>query len=184
MKKIIVLLIILFIPFVANSATDGVLGNTSTGTININLSLNTVVQITKVKDVLLTYTPGIDNGDLEYVVDLCIYTNHPSGTYKILETSNYADSGVNKVRNSGSTTVKLPYSTQWYTNSTATGPVAHTFTSGNTSPTFNGAHTTSNTCNNGTQNTASIKFHFTEADLLAIPAGNYEDVITLVVSPI
>lgn len=174
----------MFCPLSLMAATDGLLGSTSTGVINISLTINTVVQITNVKDVNLSYVSNVNTGDLEYVVDLCIYTNSPSGTYRITMTSQNASGTTHRVIGGNSNGSTIPYEATWFTNSQASGAPADTLKSGVITTTLTGAHTVSNTCNNGTNNTAAIKFKFLESDLMAAQGGNYSDVITVVVSPI
>ena len=182
--KIFVVIFVIFLPLQVMGASDGTLGATSTGVINISLTLNTVVQITNVKDVNLTYVSGTNSGDLEYVSDLCIYTNNPSGRYRITMISQNALGTKGRVINTDTGLSPLSYEATWFTNAQATGSSVHTLQSGVPTATLTGAHTTSNNCDNGANNTASIKFKFLESDLLATPGGNYNDVITIVVSPI
>lgn len=184
MKKILFILGLLLLPLTAFSATQGTLGSSSTGTININISIGSVVQVTQLKDITLSYTPGVDVGDLTRVVDLCIYANNTAGSYKVTVSDANAATGNMRISTGGATPSYIPYTTQWFTNATGTGSPAATLTSGTQTATFSGASTSSRTCGNGTNNNAAIKLTFLEADLTAAKAGSYTDVVTILVSPI
>lgn len=184
MKKILFIISLILLPLTAFSASQGTLGSTSTGTINISIGIGSVVQITQLKDIVFGYTPGVDVGDLTKVVDLCIYANNTGGTYKVTVSDTNATGGNMRIASAASTPSYIPYTTQWFTNAAATGLPATTLTSGTQTATFSGASNTSRNCNNGASNNAAIKFTFLEADLTAAKAGSYTDVITILVSPI
>jgi hypothetical protein len=91
----------------AHAATDGSLGATSQGTVNINASVPSRVRLSKLTDVsLLNQDPGSDALANQ---DVCVWSNTVSSGYSITATGNGAGNAFTLA--SGSETV--PYAVEW-----------------------------------------------------------------------
>ncbi len=151
------------------AATDGTLGATSQGDFDINLSVGDLIQISRLDDVTLTYTPGSNATNSE---DFCVYTNAASGTYNVTATSANAAAGVFRLASGANF---IPYALDYETVTLTSGVNSNNGGAGYA------ANTTSNNC--GASDNATVDITVTEADILTQPSGNYSDTVTLLVSP-
>jgi hypothetical protein len=154
----------------AFAATQGTLGATSTGSLNITLTINQLVQISALDDIALgNYTGG---GNMTGFDDLCVYSN--IGAYRITATGNGTGAAFHLI--GGAATI--PYAVQWADEAgAATGDA---MTSGTVLTNQTGTITTPN-CNNG--NNARVRVTVNSTDLAAAPAQAYTGVLTLLVAP-
>ena len=158
----------------AYAVTQGTLGLTSTGVAAISVTVPNLIKITNMADIAFGTWSG--SGDLNSNVDVCVYTNKASGTYRITATGSGAASAFTLA--SGGNT--LPYNVYYNDVSGTTGAVqvtAATVLNGQT-----GAHVTSQTC--GGSNTGNYHVEILDASLQAVPSGAYTGTLTLVVEPV
>lgn len=156
----------------ALAATDGTIGGTSEGTLNVSLTVNDRVLITGLDDIPLGAFDG--TADLVGGSTFCVYRNG-MGLYD-LTVSSQNSSGTDFRAISG--TNFIAYSVLVDDSAIAGDGVA--VTSG-TAQTDLAGHGSSTTCG-GTDN-ASLQVTFTQGDLEAAASGTFTDVITLLVQP-
>jgi hypothetical protein len=155
----------------AFAATQGTLGATSTGSLNITLTIDQLVQISALNDIALgNYTGGADKtgGD-----DLCVYSN--IGGYQITATGNGAGSAFRLL---GAGAASIPYTVQWADAAGATS--GDPMTSGTVLTNQSGTFSTPD-CGGG--NNARVIVTVNSTDLAAAPAQAYTGVLTLLVAP-
>jgi hypothetical protein len=154
----------------AFAATQGSLGATSQGTLDITLTIDPLVQISALDDIALgTYTGG---GDITVGDDLCVYSNN--GGYDITATGN----GTGQPFELIGTTENIPYTVEWAT--TAGAGTGTALTAGVALPDQGGTFTTPD-CG-GTPN-AQVIVTVADADLASAPSDSYTGVLTLLVAP-
>ena len=153
------------------AATDGVVDSTSTGTLDITVSVADAVRISGLTDIVAAFD---GTNDIVETSDACIYRNAAGGNYAVTATGSGAanaftidDSGT------GGTTV-IPYEVRWNGSATA-------MTAGNQLTGQTGAHETSTTCA-GTPN-ATVEVTISATDLLTAPQTSLTGTLTLVVAP-
>lgn len=155
----------------AIAATQGTLGGTSTGTIDIDVNVGDQIQITALQDITGTHVPGSPfNGSSP----ACVYTNNPTGNYDVTMSSANADAANNFRLNDGGTFVT-------YNATYNDGNSSAAMSSGQINQTFDNANTSSPTCGGTPQSTISISVP--AANLDAVGAGTYSDTITILVAP-
>lgn len=154
----------------ANAATDGTLGATSQGSLNITLTIDPLVQISDLDDIDLGTFTG--TGPMTGSDNVCVYSNN--GGFNITATGNGA---ANAFTLAGSSAT-IPYSVEWANTSGATsGTSMSTGTPLNgQTPTFAGAD-----CGGGTNTTVLVTVG--TADLGVAPTDSYAGVLTLLVAP-
>jgi hypothetical protein len=154
----------------AFAATQGTLGATSTGSLNITLTIDQLVQISALNDIALgNYTGG---ANMTGVDDLCVYSN--IGGYQITATGNGAGSAFHLI-GAGAT---IPYAVEWADSAGAL--TGDPLTSGTVLTNQSGTFTTPN-C--GGTNNARVRVTVNSTDLAAAPAQAYTGVLTLLVAP-
>lgn len=154
----------------AFAATQGTLGATSQGTLDITLTINALVQISALDDIPLgAYTGG---GDMTGDDDLCVYSNN--GGYDITATGNGAAGAFELIGGSAN----IPYTVAWAT--TAGAGTGTSLIAGVTLANQGGTFTTPN-CN-GADN-AQVIVTVDDVALASAPADNYTGVLTLLVAP-
>lgn len=172
--------LVLLVPFIlskpAFSATQGTLGATSTGTVNVSITIPSLVQISGLSDITLGSTstfPATGSSGA------CIYSNvvTPLGSYYITATS-LNSTGTN-FRVKDSNTDYITYSAYW--NNTATATQTTALASGTKSAQQTGGSAVSLTCA-GTAN-ANFNIGFSAAQIQGAPAATYTDVVTLLITP-
>jgi hypothetical protein len=160
--------------FVANNAfaaTQGTLGATSQGTLNITLTINNLVQISALDDIALGAYTGVAN--MTGVDDLCVYSN--TGAYRITATGNGVGSAFHLI---GPATAAVPYTVEW---ADAAGAGTGDLLTTNTPLAGQSGTITTPNCNGG--NNARVLVTVNSTDLAPAPAGSYAGVLTLVVAP-
>ncbi|WP_133139417.1 hypothetical protein [Legionella genomosp. 1] len=172
----LMLLVVLTGSFNAFAATDGTLGTTSTGTVNVSITIPALVQISGLADIALgtpVAFPVTGN------TTACIYSNvaSPLGSYFVTATSNNASAGAFRVNDGG--TNFITYSAYWNNTSAATQTTL--LTSGTKTAQQTGGNAVSLTCG-GTPN-ANFNISFSAAQVAGAPAATYTDTVTLLITP-
>ena len=166
----------------AFAATDGTLGATSTGVVNLSVTKSTVAQISGLSDITLaSYILGDGNQSLNTTA--CVYSSTSGGNYTVLADGSGASNAFTVVDGSAHT---IAYSVVW--NSAGVGSLADsgtTLTAHTTSATLHNAATDSVTCAGSSPGpTAQINVHILGTALDAAPAGTYTGTLTLLVTPV
>ena len=150
------------------AATQGTLGTTSTGTLDITLDIDNLMRVSNLDDINLGTYAGA--GNLTGSDSFCVYRNG-AGNYAITMTGSGAANAFT-LANGGNT---LPYTVEFVNGGN------NAMTTGAALTGQAGANTTSDTCG-GTDN-VSVNVAVDNADLAAAPAGNYTGTLTIVVAP-
>ncbi|MFQ5352575.1 MAG: hypothetical protein ACE5D3_05825 [Candidatus Binatia bacterium] len=154
---------------VGAATSDGSLGSTSTGTQDISLTIQDLVQVSGIAAIDLGTYGG--SGNASGSDTMCVYRNG-TGSYSVTLTSANESSGAFRL-NAG--TDYITYSVTWDDTS---GPSA---VSSSTALTGQSGDSSSQTCNS--VDNATVAVSATAAALQAAPTGSYSDVITILVSP-
>lgn len=157
----------------AYAASQGTLGTTSTGTIQINASKTSAVMISGLADITF---PASSTTPAPASQTACLYST--TGSYTIQATSGNAQGLQFRLKDGGTDYIK--YSTDWF-NAT-TGGTDTSLNSGQTSGTISGANTTSTNCGGGTN--ARVQITIDSTTFGSAPTGAYNDTLTLLVSPV
>ena len=163
----------LMAPYQAFAASQGSVGATSTGSVDIDLTVPQLARISALNDIALgtwTGTGGLSGSD-----SLCVWTT--TGAYNVTATGSGAGGAFTLDDGSGGT---LAYAVEWA--DTAAAGAGSAMTAG---AALNGqnAAATSTTCNGGANLDATVLVDVIEADLAAASYGNYTGTLTLVVAP-
>jgi hypothetical protein len=172
----------------AFAATQGTLGVTSTGTVDITIPIGNVVQISGLVDFNVgIWSPG--DPDVALAQDVCVYANNTGGDYLVTTTS-LNEGGTGFYRLFDGATGYVPYQVGWtdapgsnFAGSTAEGPGTPFNAPGDPSVNQDNGSTTDPTCAGGTAPTATLSVQILAADLGAAPDGMYGDTLTIVVQP-
>jgi hypothetical protein len=152
------------------AATQGTLGPTSTGTVNLTLDIDPLIMISNLGDINLGTYSGA--GNLTGNDAFCVYRNG-AGNYNI--TMN-GDGATNAYTLSDGGTNTLAYSVDFNNG----GVNAMTTLTALTAQT--GADTVDTDCSTGGDN-VSVDVTVSNAALAAAPAGTYTGVLTMIVAP-
>lgn len=158
----------------ALAATQGSMGATSQGDIQISAGVPDLVKISYLDDLSLGTFSG--TGDLTGSDDVCVFSNN--GGYNI----DAAGSGTGNAfeLTGGSTGSTVPYSVEWGNTAGAASGSAVTPSTGLTGVT--GSFTTPS-CQGGSSLNATLMVRISEADLSGAAADTYTGTLTLTVSP-
>lgn len=156
------------------AATDGTLGATSTGDLGLSLSISNLVKLTDVAD--LNFGTYSGSGSAVQDDSVCVYTNNPSGQYKV--TARGSGTSFAFTITNGSATI--PYTVRWNNTGSTTGNFQ--INSNSQSSTLSGANTTSQTC--GGVNNANFQVTMTRNSILGVPAGSYTGTLTLIIDAV
>ena len=154
----------------AYAATQGTLGATSQGTLDITLTINNLVQISALDDIALGAYTGVAN--MTGVDDLCVYSNN--GGYDITATGDGAGGAFELTGGSAN----IPYTVAWATTAGAT--TGTSLTAGVVLANQGGTFTTPD-C--GGADNATVIVTVDDVDLASAPADSYTGVLTLLVAP-
>jgi hypothetical protein len=162
------------------AATQGSLGETSTGSLDISVSKPARVRISDLNDLTLaSWVTG--DGAVSLKDDVCVYSSKAQGGYTVKATGSGAGSAFT-LANGDSV---LPYSVTW--NSGGVGALADTGTqlvSNVTSAKMTGAARDSSSCTGSTPGpTARIIVGMLATDMDAAVDGTYNGTLTLLVTP-
>ena len=171
------------VPLAAQAATQGSLGSTSQGIVNISITKSVQAMITDLSDTNMTLANwSLDQGAVTLYSNACVYSS--TGNYKVTATG----SGIAGLFTIASGANLLPYSVTW--NAGGAGNLANT---GSTllplvqSTGFTTATSTSTSCNGGgsANDTARVVVGVTDAAMVAAASSNtaYTGTLTLLISP-
>jgi len=172
----VIFLLVSLLPSFVFAASPGTLGTTSTGTVNISITIPALVQITNLSDITLGSTSSFPaSGN----TTACIYSNvaSPLGSYYVTASSVNTSGSDFRVKDSG--TDYIIYSAYW--NNTSSPSQTTTLTSGTKTAQQTGGSAVSLSCS-GSSN-ANFNINFTAAQVQGAPAASYSDVVTIVISP-
>ena len=165
----------------AFAATDGTIGATTTGIVNLNIVKPPVVAANSLNDVSLP-SYHIGDGDKVIASPACVYSSTLGGGYTVQGVGSGAggaftvDDGASHV---------LPYVVIW--NSGGAGALADSgisLTANVTSVVQYNAATDSATCSGAAPgSTAQINVHVLGTSLDTAPAGTYSGTLTFIITP-
>ncbi len=163
----------------ALAASNGTLGATSTGTVNISITKSMQAQISDITDMVLA-SWNIGDPAVQLYSNLCIYSS--TGNYKVTATG----SGTSNAFTISNGTSTIPYSVVW--NSGPAGSLASTGTSLTTntqSGAFANASMAAANCGGSTNDTARVVVNIPQATMQAAPgsATAYTGTLTMLVTP-
>lgn len=163
------------------AATQGTLGATSSGTVNISITKSVQAQISNLTDMTLTNW-SVGDGAVTLFSNACIYSS--TGSYKVTATG----SGLANIFTINSGLNIIPYSVSW--NAGGAGNLA---SSGTTllpnviSSTFSNADSGSASCNGGgsANDTARVVVNITQAAMNTAASSStpYTGTLTMLISP-
>jgi len=169
-------------PLASYAASQGTLGATSTGTVNISVTKTVEAQITDIQDMTLP-SWSLGDGDVTLYSNVCVYSS--TGSYKVTATGSGSGNAFSIA--SGSNTI--PYTVTW-NNAGAGGGLSNSgtgLTSTVQSTNFGNAATTTADCNGGgpTNDTARIILSISNADLTAAMSSStaYTGTLTMLITP-
>ena len=157
----------------AFAATQGTLGPTSTGSLNITATIPALVQISALDDIALGTFSGaaMSGGD-----DVCVFSN--TGGYSVTASGDGAGGAFELT---GATAAEpLPYGVQWATTAGATSGTA--LTPGTALTGLVGTFTNPS-CQAGAALNARVLVAVTADDLGVVSADTYTGTLTLTVEP-
>lgn len=155
----------------ALAATDGDLGSTSTGSLDISVTIPSLVRISHLDDIDLgTFDgSGLSGGD-----DVCIYSNN--GGYSITATSEGGDF----VLIGTDVEDELAYTVRW---ANAAGASSGSTLTHGTPHTVEGGTFTTPSCRGGSDLNARVLIDVEDSALEAVSADSYSGTLTLMVEP-
>lgn len=160
----------------AQAATNGTLGATSQGSVTINASVASRVQISGLADV--TFSAVDPATAATNAQNVCVWSNTTTRGYRITATGSGAASAF--TLSSGVLPV-VPYSVEW---AAATGQSSGSTLTAGTALTGLASTATSPTCSSGASSSASLIVKMAAADLSNMQAGpTYSGSLTLLVAP-
>jgi spore coat protein U-like protein len=156
----------------AIAATQGNVGSTSTGTVDVKADKQPAVRISGLNDIqfaasAVTPAPQSD--------PVCVFSN--PGQYLVRASGANANGATFRLKDGGAN--YIAYGVRWH--NAATGGSSVDLSSGVTSAGVSGADQASVSC--GGNNTARIEIILDDTTYIAAPAGSYSDTLTLLVSP-
>lgn len=158
---------------VFSTTSDGSLGGTSEGNVDVLLNLGKMIQISSLTDI--DFTTVAPNADAQASDLFCVYSNTSVGTYKITSTSTEGSGSDFALKHAGSTAT-LPY-----TLTMDDGSGQKSLVSGTESTDSFAADGSAFDCGGSTN--ATLEATVLGADLASRPSGSYSDTLVLVVTP-
>jgi len=170
--------VIYLLPSYVFGATQGALGTTSSGTVNVSITIPALVQISGLSDITLgsaSSFPAIGS------TTACVYSNvaSPLGSYFVTVTSSNASGGNFRVKDSG--TDFIVYSAFW-SNTITVNQTPPSLGSGTKTAQQTGGSATSVTCSPAGAN-ANFSVSFNSTQVEGAPAAAYSDTVTILISP-
>jgi hypothetical protein len=173
-KSVLLACSLMTFPGTALAATQGTMGATSTGSVNISATIPARAQISGLTDIAFgTVDPASAASQAENV---CVWSNTSGKGYQVTATGSGASNAFTLTN--GTTT--LPYSVEWAATS---GQSSGTALATGTALTGLASTATSPTCAAGPTSTASLVVKMSAANLQAAVASTYNGTLTLVVAP-
>jgi hypothetical protein len=160
----------------AEAATQGTLGNTSSGSVTINASVASRVQISGLSDV--TFNTVDPSAAVSNAQSVCVWSNTATKGYNITATGSGTASAFTL---SSAALPVVPYTVEWAGSTGQTSGSALTVSTPLTALT---SAATRPTCSSGPTSSASLIVRMAAADLQGMSAGaTYTGALTLVVAP-
>jgi len=181
-KLLIVAITMLLYSLPVMAASDGVAGETSTGTTDITVDIPPLVRISGMEDIEpAPYTGGAGGIDEDF--DLCVYSNMAAAgnSYDVTMTSTspWGGATADQFRISNNTNEQeIAYTVEW-NDEDGTGGSAVTY---NTPLTGQTGWSNDVDCD-GDGDNANLRVQMTQTNLLAVLAGEYTGTLTVVISP-
>lgn len=173
-KRLAVLAALMASPGLASAATQGSLGATSTGSVDISATVPGRVQISGLSDVVFgSVDPAVAASNAQ---DICVWSNTSGRAYDVTATG----SGAANAFTLSDGTNSLAYSVEW---AATAGQTSGTALVPATSLTGLASTATNPTCSSGPASSASLVVKMTAANLQAAVASSYTGTLTLVVAP-
>ncbi len=160
------------------AATDGIVGATSTGTLDISVDVEDLVRISGLSDILLTFDIT-GTGDIVGSSTACVYRNG-AGTYTVNATGS-GTANAFTIQDAGPTPTPIAYTVGW--DDSVTGAGVSAVSSGTLLTNQLGANTVSDDCSTGGGANAFVEVTVPRASLVAAPAGTYNGTLTLEIAP-
>ena len=157
----------------AFSASQGSVGGTSSGSVDISVTVPQLTRISALNDISLGTWSG--SGALNGSDSLCVWTT--TGGYNITASGDGAGGAFTLDDGSGTT---LAYTVQWADSAGAGSGSAMTTGNALTGQT---AAATSSTCSGGASLDATVLVDIAETALASVTDGSYTGTLTLVVAP-
>jgi hypothetical protein len=166
---------------VALAATDGAIGLSSTGTVDISVNKGNVVRVSALVD-FITPVWSVGDGDINQTQNVCVYANNAGGDYQVRLTSGNALGP--QWRLSNGLGDFIAYAVAWVDSA------GGTFAGSTAGPGF-GSGVLSVNQDNGDQNdpdcgggpTATLALEILSGNLTPAPNGSYTDTLTVTVTP-
>ena len=152
------------------AATQGTVGGTSTGDLDITVTVNDAVRISNLTDIVATFD---GTNDVVETSAACVYRNG-TGNYQITASGDGAGSAFTIT---DGVAAPIPYTVTYDDGSGASAMTSTVALTGQT-----GGDGTSPVCT-GTGNNGTIEVTVTAASLLGAPASTYAGTLTLTVAP-
>lgn len=159
---------------IANAATDGYIGRTSTGTKNISITIGLLAFIKNVDDAIFNTWDGA--GDVEDSDDVCVYSNGGSNNYEVTAYGNGNANAFTVTDGNKS----IPYSVAWSDNKGSDFAAGTTLIKDQiTNSNFGGG--SNPVC---AKDNASVVVKFAESDLLAsaVSGNSYQGTLTMIIT--
>ena len=174
-KIIMVGLFALAFPFEIYAASQGDVGTTSTGTLDVDLVVPDLVRVSGLADIDLGTYSG--TGDESGNDDVCVFRNG-AGTYSVTVTTNKGDFRIS--RGAGGTAAEdIDFTAYWNDEDGTTGRAELTY---NTAlETQSGANTAAIDCGGGVN--ANFSLVISESDMQTKNPNTYSATVTIVIAP-
>lgn len=152
-----------------NAASQGSVGTAnSAGTVDISVTIPTLIRVHGLSDIAFTFDPGTTEAQ---EIDFCVSGNNAAGTYTAVLTSG---EGAFQLNNAGA---KLAYHAEYDGTTVAAGTGDETYGLATASFGLNGE------LGNCVTPNASMNVYVSAADLNGVAAGTYTDTMTMTVTP-
>jgi len=156
----------------AIAATDGTLGGTSSGTVDITVDVGDQILITGMTDITGSYVPG---SNFTGSSRACVYRNGGTGDFDVQIDSANGTGTDFRLQDGG---VFVTYDVTFDDGASGAVDMDHAV---NDNTSFTNANTTSPTCGGAPQSTIAIDVP--DANLGAVAGGSYADTLTILVAP-
>jgi hypothetical protein len=167
----------LFSAVEAHAATQGTIGTTSSGQINITATIAGLVQITNLSD--LNFTPVLNGSSAAQLTEnVCVWSNTLTKGYTIKATGNGTSSAFTLASGSNA---PVPYSVSWAGTSGATSGTA--LTTNVASSTFTSTALAPACLAGSNTATLFVSIASTDQDTMVANAA-YTGILTLLVTPV
>jgi len=158
------------------ATADGTLAATSTGTVDVTLTISELFQISNISAANFTFGTFSGSGAFQANEDICVYSNG-DGSYKLTGTDD-STGATFAVENAGDSEI-IAMTVNWNdVGGTTTGNIA--LVHGTATVAQSGADVLATDCTTA-GDTGNLEVIIAEAALLAAGVGSYDSEITLVV---